>query len=125
LSGGGKTTILRTVVALEPFSDGSVEVDGFALEPGPLPRESRLRTLRRRVGMVFQSHALFEHLTALQNITLAPLTVFGQARAAAEARGRELLDSLGAAHREQALPREPSGGEAQRVASARALADRR
>lgn len=72
--------------------------------------------------MVFQSHALFEHLTALDNITLAPIHALGWERARAEEIAHALLTSLGVAHRANALPRELSGGEAQRVAIARALA---
>ncbi len=72
--------------------------------------------------MVFQFHCLFEHLPALQNVTLAPVHVQRVARPDAERRARELLESLGVEHRAAALPRELSGGEAQRVAIARALA---
>jgi ABC-type polar amino acid transport system ATPase subunit len=122
LSGGGKTTVLRTVAALEPFDAGEIHVDGVALRPGRLPREGRLRDLRRRVGMVFQLHHLFEHLTALDNVTLAPVHALKVTRATAAARARELLDELGVSARANALPRELSGGEAQRVAIARALA---
>jgi len=122
LSGGGKTTTLRAVVALEPFDSGTIDVDGVRLHPGPVPRESRLRDLRRKVGMIFQLHHLFEHLTALDNVTLAPIHALGMARADADARAHTLLASLGVAHRARALPRELSGGEAQRVAIARALA---
>jgi ABC-type polar amino acid transport system ATPase subunit len=122
LSGGGKTTTLRTVVALEPFDGGEIDVGGVLLRPGPVPRESRLRDLRRRVGMVFQLHHLFDHLTTIDNVTLAPVHAFGVARAEAERRAAELLDSLGVGHRARALPRELSGGEMQRVAIARALA---
>jgi ABC-type polar amino acid transport system ATPase subunit len=122
LSGSGKTTALRATVALEAFDAGRIEVDGFSLAPGPVPPESRLAPLRRRAGMVFQSHALFEHLTALENVALAPVRVLGQPEADASRRGRRLLDSLGVMHRANAYPRELSGGEAQRVAIARALA---
>ncbi len=72
--------------------------------------------------MVFQFHFLFEHLSALDNVCLAPVHVQRVSRAKAEARARELLHELGVGHRERALPRELSGGEAQRVAIARALA---
>lgn len=72
LSGAGKTSALRAVAALQPFEAGRIEVDGFALAPGRVPPESRLAPLRRRVGLVFQSHALFEHLSALENVALAP-----------------------------------------------------
>jgi ABC-type polar amino acid transport system ATPase subunit len=122
LSGGGKTTVLRAIVALEGFQQGRIEVDGFALTPGPPPPESRLRPLRHRVGMVFQEHALFEHLTALANVMLAPLHVHRRGRDSAEQRARELLVELRVGHRADAFPRQLSGGEAQRVAIARALA---
>jgi ABC-type polar amino acid transport system ATPase subunit len=72
--------------------------------------------------MVFQFHFLFEHLTALENICLAPMHVQHSAREAATQRARDLLEHLGVGHRAEALPRELSGGEAQRVAIARALA---
>jgi ABC-type polar amino acid transport system ATPase subunit len=72
--------------------------------------------------MVFQFHALFEHLSALDNVWLAPVHAHGQRKHDAQIRARELLRALGVAHRESALPRELSGGEAQRVAIARALA---
>jgi ABC-type polar amino acid transport system ATPase subunit len=122
VSGAGKSTVLRAVAALEPFTAGSIVAGGFALHPGPLPRESRLRGVRSKVGMVFQGHALFEHLTALQNVTLAPVHALGWTQAKAEQRAMELLDALGVAARAGAYPRELSGGEAQRVAIARALA---
>jgi len=122
LSGGGKTTVLRAIAALESFDGGSIDVDGVTLRPGPLPRRATLAELRRRVGMVFQLHYLFEHLTALDNVTLAPIHVSHDNRHAAQERALTLLDSLGVAHRKNAYPRELSGGEAQRVAIARAMA---
>lgn len=122
VSGAGKSTVLRCVAALETFDEGSVEVGAFALRPGPLPRESRLRELRSTVGMVFQSHALFPHLTALENVTLAPVHALRWSSAKAHAVATELLGGLGVGHRAAAYPRELSGGEAQRVAIARALA---
>jgi polar amino acid transport system ATP-binding protein len=122
LSGGGKTTILRTVAALEPFDAGSVEVEGVVLRPGPVPPRATMRELRRRVGMVFQLHYLFDHLTAMQNVTLAPMYVAHVSSADAQKRALELLTALGVAHRRDAYPRELSGGEAQRVAIARAMA---
>ena len=122
VSGAGKTTVLRVVAALQPFSSGSVSIGGVALTPGALPKESQLRALRRRVGVVFQSHALFEHLTAIENVMLAPIHALGQSPADASATATRLLDSLGVLSRANAYPRQLSGGEAQRVASARALA---
>jgi len=122
LSGGGKTTVLRAVTALEPFDGGTIDVGGVVLHAGrSLPRTTQ-RELRTKVGMVFQLHYLFDHLTALENVTLAPLHVAHVARADAERRAVDLLDSLGVAHRRAAYPRELSGGEAQRVAIARAMA---
>jgi polar amino acid transport system ATP-binding protein len=102
LSGSGKTTILRVLAGLERADAGEVEVP--------------------KAGMVFQFHFLFEHLSALDNVCLAPVHVQRVSRSRAEVRARELLYELGVGHREQALPRELSGGEAQRVAIARALA---
>ncbi|GMV10408.1 MAG: glutamate ABC transporter ATP-binding protein [Gemmatimonadota bacterium] len=122
VSGAGKSTVLRTVAALQPFSAGRITIGDVTLPPGPLPPESRLRALRRAVGMVFQQHALFEHLTALGNVTLAPVHALGWPRERAEQVARELLRTLGVLHRAGALPRALSGGEAQRVAIARALA---
>jgi polar amino acid transport system ATP-binding protein len=122
LSGGGKTTVLRAIVGLEPFDAGEIRLDGVTLRPGPLPRESRLAPLRRQVGIVFQFHHLFAHLTALENVMLAPVRAHGATRSAAEVRARGLLDSLGVLARADALPSQLSGGEAQRVAIARALA---
>jgi ABC-type polar amino acid transport system ATPase subunit len=122
LSGGGKTTVLRAVVGLEGFDAGRIEVDGVALRPGPPPPRETLSALRARVGMVFQYHGLFEHLTVLENVTLAPLHVARLARDAAEARALALLEGLGVERHARAFPRELSGGEAQRVAIARTLA---
>lgn len=122
VSGAGKSTVLRAAVALQPFESGRISVGDFALTPGRLPSESALRPLRRRIGMVFQSHSLFEHLTVLENLTLAPTHASGVSHADAEATAQRLLASLGVAHRAQAMPSQISGGEAQRVAIARALA---
>jgi ABC-type polar amino acid transport system ATPase subunit len=121
-SGAGKSTVLRAVVALEAFDAGSIAVGAVSLTPGPVPPESQLRLLRQKIGMVFQAHALFEHLSVLDNITLAPMHALGWPREKAEDVARRLLDSLGVASRAHALPRQLSGGEAQRVAIARALA---
>ena len=122
LSGGGKTTVLRTIAGLETFDGGSVRVGPVVLPAGARPPRATMHELRRQVGMVFQLHYLFEHLTALDNVTLAPLHVAHVARHEAERRATELLESLGVAHRRNAFPRELSGGEAQRVAIARAMA---
>lgn len=101
-SGSGKTTFLRCIAGLETPDRGTVQA-------GPC-------------GMVFQFHCLFEHLSALDNVTLAPIHVAKRPRADSETHATELLEELGVGHRKNALPRELSGGEAQRVAIARALA---
>ena len=121
-SGSGKTTILRTIVGLEAFSTGVITVDGIALSGGAEIPPPTLRELRRKVGMVFQFHCLFEHLSAIDNVCLAPVHAHGVSRPDAERRARELLAAFGVEHRAGALPRQLSGGEAQRVAIARALA---
>ena len=120
-SGAGKTTVLRAVAALEPITRGAIRLGDVSLKPGPVPRESRLGALRAKVGMVFQEHALFEHLTAMENVILAPVHVRHWQTGSAMARAAQLLDSLGVAERADALPRQLSGGQAQRVAIARAL----
>lgn len=121
LSGAGKTTVIRAVAALQPFSAGSIVLGGVALKPGPLPPQSRIGSLRAKVGMVFQEHALFEHLTVLENVTLAPVHVRKWDRDRATKGAMQLLESLGVAERALAYPRQLSGGQAQRVAIARAL----
>ena len=121
-SGSGKTTILRAVAGLERFDTGAIVVDGVTLAGGAAIPAPTLRQLRRKVGMVFQFHCLFEHLSALSNVCLAPVHAHGVAPADASTRGRELLAAFGVEHRAGAYPRELSGGEAQRVAIARALA---
>jgi polar amino acid transport system ATP-binding protein len=121
-SGSGKTTILRVIAALERFDEGTIAIDDLAVTGGHVLTKAELRQLRSRIGFVFQFHHLFEHLTVLHNVTLAPIHVHRVAPAAAEARAHELLRALGVEHRANALPRELSGGEAQRVAIARALA---
>jgi ABC-type polar amino acid transport system ATPase subunit len=121
-SGSGKTSVLRAIAGLDPIAAGRIVFDGVSIEPGRTPGGQLRRELYRRVGMVFQFHHLFEHLTALQNVWLAPVHVLHRPRKEAEQRALELLERMGVAARAHALPRELSGGEAQRVAIARALA---
>jgi ABC-type polar amino acid transport system ATPase subunit len=121
-SGCGKSTLLRCLNALAPFDEGAVDIAGFSLLGCASANRARSRALREVVGMVFQDFHLFPHLTALQNVTLAPRVVVGRTRAEAEAAGRELLARVGLADRASSLPSELSGGQKQRVAIARALA---
>ena len=121
-SGSGKTTILRTIAGLETFDAGAIIIDDVTLSGGICADKPVLARLRRKVGMVFQFHCLFEHLTAIQNVCLAPVHAHGVPAADAYRRAHELLTTFGVDHRANALPRQLSGGEAQRVAIARALA---
>jgi polar amino acid transport system ATP-binding protein len=122
-SGGGKSTLLRCLNYLESFDGGEVEIAGVKLEPGMGARQRELlRALRVKVGMVFQQFNLFPHLSAVDNITLAPRVVRKIDQTAAERRARELLARVGLGDRAGAFPHELSGGQQQRVAIARALA---
>jgi general L-amino acid transport system ATP-binding protein len=117
-SGGGKSTLLRCLNYLESFDEGSVEIAGFKLRPKMGRADAQqLRDMRARVGMVFQQFNLFPHLSALENITLAPRVVKRELRAKAE-----LLEKVGLRDRAGAYPHELSGGQQQRIAIARALA---
>ena len=120
-SGSGKTTLLRAIAGLERVDEGSIAVGDVVLTKDATPAET-VRRLRDSIGMVFQFHCLFEHLTVIDNLCLAPVHVRGTPAAEAAARATDLLRQLGVEHRSAALPRELSGGEAQRVAIARALA---
>jgi cystine transport system ATP-binding protein len=125
-SGCGKSTFLRCLNQLEIADSGRITIGDVTVEGGrpPSTREEfeRQRQLRLRAGMVFQGFNLFPHLTVLQNVMEAPVTVKGTSRAEAEALGRELLAKVGLENKAAALPSQLSGGQQQRVAIARALA---
>lgn len=117
-SGSGKSTLCRCINRMEKHEEGVVEIDGT-----PLPEEGRaLAALRADVGMVFQSFNLFSHLTALENVTLAPMTVRKTPKKQAEVEATALLERVGLGDKAQSKPAELSGGQQQRVAIARALA---
>jgi glutamate transport system ATP-binding protein len=117
-SGSGKSTLCRTINRLETIDSGTITLDGK-----PLPQEGKaLAALRAEVGMVFQSFNLFAHKTILENVTLGPIKVRGQGKAAAEKHARELLDRVGVGNQAEKYPAQLSGGQQQRVAIARALA---
>jgi len=120
-SGSGKSTLLRCVNGLEGYQGGAVRVEGRLVNRD---RKAEIRAVRQRVCMVFQRFNLFGHRTALENVTEGPIYALGEAREAAEARGRELLVRVGLAGKENAYPAQLSGGQQQRVAIARALAMR-
>jgi polar amino acid transport system permease protein len=127
-SGSGKSTLLRSINHLERVDDGFIAVDGELVgyhQKGDVLYELKEREILKRrveVGMVFQNFNLFPHLTALENIVEAPITVRGISRAQAESEGRELLARVGLSEKANAYPRQLSGGQQQRVAIARALA---
>ncbi|WP_342364145.1 amino acid ABC transporter permease/ATP-binding protein [Terrarubrum flagellatum] len=129
-SGSGKSTLLRAINHLEPVDEGLIAVDGQFIgyrQDGSVLYELKERDIlksRVDVGMVFQNFNLFPHLTVLENIVEAPITVRGVARADAEAQARNLLDRVGLSEKANAFPRQLSGGQQQRVAIARALAMR-
>lgn len=122
-SGGGKSTLLRTINGLESFDEGSIQVGESRLQAAAGPeRDQALTQIRKRVGMVFQQFNLFPHRTVLQNVTEAPIHVLGQSREQAESHAKELLDRVGMLQKSDARPGSLSGGQQQRVAIARALA---
>lgn len=127
-SGSGKTTLLRALNALTPPDAGTVRVGDVSVDFGDLPRgrdgRRAIERLRRRSAMVFQSHELFPHRTVLGNLLEGPVHVLGVPKEEAVARGRELLEQVGLAGREDAFPAQLSGGQQQRVGIARALAQR-
>jgi ABC-type polar amino acid transport system ATPase subunit len=117
-SGSGKSTMLRCINGLEEVDSGSVRFGGQAIDP----RAKSIGRIRADIGMVFQQFNLFPHKTVLENIMLAPVKVRGVEPAAAKARARELLDTVGIPEKADAAPADLSGGQQQRVAIARALA---
>jgi ABC-type polar amino acid transport system ATPase subunit len=123
-SGGGKSTLLRCINGLETFQDGEIQVDEVQLRPAAQRRDAgeTLRTLRQRVGMVFQQFHLFPHMTVLENVLAGPLYVLNRSRAESEVEARQLLERVGLADKLAASPDQLSGGQQQRVAIARALA---
>jgi len=117
-SGSGKSTMLRCINRLENLTSGQIWVD----EDQVTDRKSDIRKIREEVGMVFQSFNLFPHLTAFENITLAPRVVKGTPETEAKDLGRSLLARVGLSEKENSYPEQLSGGQQQRVAIARALA---
>jgi polar amino acid transport system ATP-binding protein len=118
-SGSGKSTLLRCVNLLEVVTDGVIMLDGEDITD---PRV-RHDAVRRRIGVVFQAYNLFPHMTALQNVSLAPRVVGKLAKGDADERARELLARVGLADKADSYPDRLSGGQQQRTAIARALAN--
>ena len=127
-SGSGKSTFLRCINHLEKIDAGLLSVDGELVGYRAIGdrlhelRESEIARKRSEIGMVFQHFNLFPHMTALENVTCAPIRVKRLPREQARSRAGELLDRVGLADKHDAYPAQLSGGQQQRVAIARALA---
>ncbi len=116
-SGTGKSTFLRCLNLLEEPSSGSIVIDGQDL----LSKKTNISKLRRKMGMVFQSFNLFNHLSVMDNLCIGPVKLLGHSRKQAEARAIELLTMVGLAEKAHSMPSQLSGGQKQRVAIARCL----
>jgi len=119
-SGCGKSTLLRCINGLEEFQQGDVIVDGVSVKE--VQNTKKIYKLRSKIGMVFQHFELYPHLTALENITLAPRKVFNMSKKEAREKGMELLKRVGIPEQAEKKPGELSGGQQQRVGIARAIA---
>jgi polar amino acid transport system ATP-binding protein len=119
-SGSGKSTLLRCINGLETYDAGDITVDGINVGQA----RDNLRDLRRNVGMVFQQFNLFPHLTAAENVMLAPKVVNRENAHATQALAKEMLAKVGLSEKADSYPSQLSGGQQQRVAIARALAMR-
>lgn len=119
-SGCGKSTTLRCINGLEEFQEGDVIVDGVSVRE--VQGTKKIYKLRSKIGMVFQHFELYPHLTALENVTLAPKKVFGMSKKKAKGKGMELLERVGIPKQANQKPGELSGGQQQRVGIARAIA---
>jgi len=117
-SGSGKSTLIRCINRLEKFQKGRLSVDGTPLHDYGI----NLTKLRAEIGFVFQQFHLYPHMTALENVTLAPMQVRKLNRKEAEELGREKLKRVGLDDKETSYPAQLSGGQQQRVAIARGLA---
>lgn len=116
-SGTGKSTFLRCLNMLETPSSGEILIDGESITR----KNAKVHLIRRKMGMVFQSFNLFEHMSIIENVMTGPVTLLGESRQAAYDKGMELLRSVGMEHRALAYPDELSGGQKQRAAIARTL----
>ena len=116
-SGTGKSTFLRCLNLLEPPPGGSIIIDGEEVLNGRINTSK----LRQKMGMVFQSFNLFNHLSVLENVCIGPVKLKGKSRKEAEAKAMELLKLVGMAEKAHAMPDELSGGQKQRAAIARSL----
>jgi polar amino acid transport system ATP-binding protein len=116
-SGSGKSTLIRCINRLEPIQEGELVVDGMAVHD----RKTNMTKIRAEIGFVFQSFNLYPHMTALGNVTIAPMKVRNIPKKEAEKLGREKLTRVGLKDRIDHYPAQLSGGQQQRVAIARGL----
>ena len=117
-SGSGKSTLIRCINKLEPIHDGEIIVDNIPIHDSRI----NLTHLRAEIGVVFQQFNLYPHMTALQNITLAPVQVRKMKSDEGDTLGLELLEKVGIREKAHSYPSQLSGGQQQRVAIARGLA---
>ena len=117
-SGSGKSTLLRCINGLEGYQDGSIKLGGMTITN----RDSQAREISRSIGMVFQNFNLFPHMTALENVMLAPRRVLKKSAAECRELAQRMLEKVGLGDRLDYYPSSLSGGQQQRVAIARALA---
>ncbi|MGD2271255.1 MAG: amino acid ABC transporter ATP-binding protein [Desulfobacterales bacterium] len=116
-SGSGKSTLIRCINRLEPIQEGELVVDGMAVHD----KKTNMTKIRAEIGFVFQSFNLYPHMTALGNVTIAPIKVRKVPKEEAEKLGRETLNRVGLGERIDHHPAQLSGGQQQRVAIARGL----
>lgn len=122
-SGGGKTTLLRTITGLEKCDDGTIEIDGYTFcKDGRYCDKKSSSIIRKNVGLVFQNFNLFPHKSVLENIIEAPTRALGEKKENAINKANEILSFLGLSDKANNYPCELSGGQKQRVAIGRALA---
>ena len=116
-SGSGKSTFLRCMNKLEDATSGKIEIDGFDITD----KKVNINKVRENIGMVFQQFNLFQNMTVIKNIMMAPVSLKKMTKTEAYAKGVELLERVGLADKADSFPGELSGGQQQRVAIARAL----
>ncbi|MCJ7830641.1 MAG: ATP-binding cassette domain-containing protein, partial [Desulfobacterales bacterium] len=116
-SGSGKSTLIRCINRLEQIQSGRIIVDNMEVHE----KKTSMTRLRAEIGFVFQQFNLYPHMTALANVTLAPVKVRRMEKHAAETLGREILERVGLTDKAAAYPAQLSGGQQQRIALARAL----